>query len=246
MINMHQAGVAGVSAIAASAGGQRQFSALDKLRGVVVFVAFASVLSLSAGRWDLPFFWAYWLMFCTFAVVTLRLVHRKHPDLLQERFRPGPGARDPKSRPVLVMLVVSHWVLAGLDVGRYHWSDGIPLAAQIAALVAFGLGLVGWAWSMLSNRFFSSEVRIQTDRGHQLESGGPYRFVRHPGYFSALLVFAASPLVLGSLWSILPIVAVGWMFLRRTALEDRMLQAELPGYAEYAARVRFRLFPGVW
>jgi protein-S-isoprenylcysteine O-methyltransferase Ste14 len=99
---------------------------------------------------------------------------------------------------------------------------------------------------MISNRFFSSEVRIQSERGHFVESGGPYRFVRHPGYLSALLLFGATPFALGSLWAIFPTLGALGIFVRRAILEDGMLRAELPGYAEYAARVRFRLMPGVW
>lgn len=226
--------------------GPRSFTLLEKLRGVVVLLLLASVLFVSAERWDVPAFWTYWIVFSAFGVITLRLVHRKHPELLQERFRPGPGGRDPWTRPVLVVLFAGHWIVAGLDVGRFHWSDAIPTALQLSALVVMALGLAGWGWAMLNNRFFSSEVRIQNERGHQVETGGPYRFVRHPGYAAALLVFAASPLALGSLWAALPIAAVELMFVRRTALEDGMLRAELPGYAEYAARVRFRLLPGVW
>jgi protein-S-isoprenylcysteine O-methyltransferase Ste14 len=147
---------------------------------------------------------------------------------------------------VMVVLIFGQWIVAALDVGRYHWSDKIPFTMQFAALIAVALGMAGWGWAMLSNRFFSSEVRIQTDRGHHMESGGPYRCVRHPGYVSALLMFAASPVALGSLWAILPTLGALVLFVRRTALEDEMLRVELPGYAEYAARVRFRLVYGVW
>jgi len=216
------------------------------IRAAAIPFVFAAVLFVPAGRWGLPMFWAYWVVFCLFGAITLIVVNRKHPDLLQERFRPGPGARDPRTRPLLVPIIVGHWIVAGLDVGRYHWSDGIPLAAQLAALLVFALGLSGWGWAMYSNRFFSSEVRIQTDRGHCVQSGGPYRYVRHPGYASALLVFLASPIVLGSLWALLPSLVTVLVFARRTALEDRMLLAELPGYAHYAEQVRFRLLYGVW
>jgi len=206
----------------------------------------AAVLFVPAGRLDLPMFWAFWLTLCSIGGATLTLVNRKSPDLLHERFRPGPGARDPRTRPLMVFLILAQWSIAGLDVGRYHWSDSIPVGAQVTGLFAVALGMAGWGWAMLSNRFFSSEVRIQTDRGHRVESGGPYRFVRHPGYASALLLFAASPVALGSLWAIVPTLGALALFVRRTALEDRMLRAELPGYVQYAERVRFRLLSGVW
>ncbi len=219
---------------------------MGKLRCAIALLGTAAALFVPAGRWDLPMFWAFWLTISSIGGATLILVNRKFPDLLQERFRPGPGARDPGTRLLMVVVILGQWSVAGLDVGRYHWSDRIPVAVQITGLLAVALGMAGWGWAMLSNRFFSSEVRIQADRGHHVESGGPYRFVRHPGYASALLLFAASPLALGSLWAIVPTLGALTMFIRRTALEDRILRAELPGYAQYAERVRFRLLSGVW
>lgn len=227
-------------------GSEPLFGLMGKLRGAIALLGTAAVLFVPAGRLDLPMFWAFWLTLCSIGAATLVLVNQKSPGLLQERFRPGPGARDPMSRPLLVLLIFGQWSVAGLDVGRYHWSDIIPVGVQITALLVVACGMAGWGWAMLSNRFFSSEVRIQTDRGHHVESGGPYRFVRHPGYACALLLFAASPVALGSLWAIVPTLGALVMFIRRTAMEDRMLRAELPGYAQYAERVRFRLLSGVW
>jgi protein-S-isoprenylcysteine O-methyltransferase Ste14 len=99
---------------------------------------------------------------------------------------------------------------------------------------------------MVSNRFFSTAVRIQLDRGHVVETGGPYRFVRHPGYVGAILGAFASAVVLGSLWALLPALVLAALFVVRTALEDRTLRRKLPGYEAYAGRVRYRLLPGMW
>ena len=216
------------------------------LRLALVQICFAGLWFAVAGRWDLPMVWIYFATILIFVVTVLAIIGRKDPELLRERFMPGPGARDPKTRPLLVLIIFVQWSVAGLDVGRYHWSDIIPFGVQISALFVVACGMVGWGWAMLSNRFFSSEVRIQTDRGHYVARGGPYRFVRHPGYASALVVFAASPVALGSLLAIVPTLGALAMFIRRTAMEDRMLRAELPGYAQYAERVRFRLLSGVW
>jgi len=224
----------------------RPLSLLDWLRGLLALLGTAAMLFLAAGRLDLPMFWAFWLTISSIGIVTVILVHRKYPDLMQERARPGPGARDPQTRPMMVILIFSQWILAGMDVGRFHWSAQIPMIAQLGALLAVALGMAGWGWAMISNRFFSSEVRIQSDRGHFVESGGPYRFVRHPGYFSALLLFAATPFALGSLWAIIPTIGALGFFVRRVVLEDGMLRVELPGYAEYAQRVRYRVLYGVW
>jgi protein-S-isoprenylcysteine O-methyltransferase Ste14 len=99
---------------------------------------------------------------------------------------------------------------------------------------------------MLANRFFSAVVRIQTDRGHVVVSDGPYRVMRHPGYAGGMLSYLASPLLLSSLWMFIPAVLTVAAMVARTALEDRTLRAELPGYADYARRVRYRLLPGLW
>ncbi len=190
--------------------------------------------------------WIYFATILIFVVTVLAIIGRKDPDLLRERFKPGPGARDPETRPLLLLFILGHWIVAGLDVGRYHWSGTLHFGVQLIALLLFSLGLAGWGWAMYTNSFFSSEVRIQTERGHRVITGGPYRFVRHPGYAVLLVFFLASPVVLGSWWALLPVVGAAALILRRTVIEDRVLRAELPGYADYAARVRYRLLPGIW
>jgi protein-S-isoprenylcysteine O-methyltransferase Ste14 len=101
-------------------------------------------------------------------------------------------------------------------------------------------------WAMVVNRFFSKSVRIQRERSHRVVSVGPYRYVRHPGYVGWILMSAAVPVILGSLWALVPAgLAVAGMMVR-TALEDRLLRADLEGYEEYAVKVRSRLLPGIW
>jgi protein-S-isoprenylcysteine O-methyltransferase Ste14 len=101
-------------------------------------------------------------------------------------------------------------------------------------------------WSMVANAYFSLIVRIQADRSHQVVSSGPYRFVRHPGYLGSILFFLSTSLLLGSWWALIPGAAAALLIVIRTALEDRTLHAELPGYADYVERVRYRLLPGIW
>jgi protein-S-isoprenylcysteine O-methyltransferase Ste14 len=111
-------------------------------------------------------------------------------------------------------------------------------------LVAFGFVFATWA--VAENRFFSSMVRIQLDRGHQVCDSGPYRFVRHPGYAGNALPLPGMVMAFSSLWAIIPVAVALVIIVIRTALEDRTLQAELPGYHEYAGRVHYRLLPGIW
>jgi protein-S-isoprenylcysteine O-methyltransferase Ste14 len=137
------------------------------------------------------------------------------------------------------------WIVAGLDF-RNSWSSGIGMAGQIVALLSViaGYALVVWATGV--NAFFSQVVRIQAERGHTVISNGPYQYVRHPPYVGMILVMLASPIMLGSWWALIPGAFSAVLMIIRTSLEDRTLQAELPGYIEYAQRVRYRLVPGVW
>ncbi|WP_428633738.1 methyltransferase family protein, partial [Sedimenticola sp.] len=102
------------------------------------------------------------------------------------------------------------------------------------------------AWALAENAFFSSVVRIQVDRGHVVCDSGPYRFVRHPGYTGSILPLFGTVLALSSVWTVIPAVVASIITVIRTALEDRTLQDELPGYRDYVRRVRFRLFPGIY
>ncbi len=116
-------------------------------------------------------------------------------------------------------------------------------------MVGLALLLAGYAlasYALIENAYFSGMVRIQTDRGHQVVSSGPYRWVRHPGYTGALLAYLGTPLLLDSIWALLPAVFLTVALIIRTRLEDQTLQAELDGYRDYAQRVRYRLLPPVW
>jgi protein-S-isoprenylcysteine O-methyltransferase Ste14 len=205
-------------------------------------VLVAIVLFGVAGRIDLPLYWIYIAIVAAVSVGGLFLIGE---DLARERMRPD-GQPPPLGLRVAFLLCLLHWAVAGLDRGRFHWSDGILLGLRLAALVVFVLGLALTMWAMHVNRFFSSAVRIQRERGQHVVDDGPYRWVRHPGYLGGIPAISASGLVLCSgLATALGILGALWL-LRRTDVEDRMLHKELPGYEDYARRVRWRLVPGVW
>ena len=143
-------------------------------------------------------------------------------------------------RPLVV------FVVAGLDE-RYGWQPDIPAMAACGLGSLFLLAAIAFStWAMTVNRFFSGTVRIQTERGHQVVSSGPYRLVRHPGYLAGVIGYLAMPLVLGSSWAYLPVLMGILVVCLRTYLEDKTLQEELPGYREYTQQIRYRLFPGIW
>lgn len=202
----------------------------------------AGLLFGSAGRWDLPWFWA---LVAVHAPMMFVGAWAMGPDLRRERRRPGPGDRDRPYRKGLALGLIAHPVVAGLDA-RFGWSGGIPAALRATALVLYVAAIGFGDWALAANRFFSSVVRLQSDRGHRVVTDGPYRFVRHPGYASMLIAAACGAVVLGSWWSLLPLVPFAVVLVGRIRLEDRFLHESLPGYVDYAAGVRYRLVPGVW
>jgi protein-S-isoprenylcysteine O-methyltransferase Ste14 len=203
----------------------------------------AAGLFIAAGRLDLPWFWAVLAVHAAWMIVGFCTID---PGLLRERLKPGPGGQDRRLRILLVPFYMAHLIVAGFDVGRYGWSGTVPESLHALGLVAFAAGMGLSIRAMIVNRYFSPVVRIQQERGHQLVSDGPYRFVRHPGYVGILLSSLGSGIALGSWWSLVPLVPVAILILRRTAIEDRFLRKELEEYAAYAERVRYRLVPGVW
>ena len=216
---------------------------LGALSGVVFLVLSGALLFGSAGRADLPMFWAYLGVWAASMVVAMFVVDR---GLIAERMRPGPGGKDYATAIVLTLLMVAQCVAAGLDVGRYHFSDQVPLLVQVIALLAMAGGAAVLLWAETVNRFFSTVIRIQTERGHHVITTGPYRYLRHPGYASSPFLLIGGGLALGS-WSAALIGLILCLpILVRTAREDRFLHEQLEGYADYAQKVRYRLFPGIW
>jgi protein-S-isoprenylcysteine O-methyltransferase Ste14 len=216
---------------------------LGFLGGIATIAIMGAILFGCAGRWDLPLFWAFLGVWLAATVVG---VFAADPTLIQERMRPGPGGRDYVTAYALAPIWLGQLVLAGLDVGRFHWSDTVPLAAQVAGILAMAAAMAVLVWAESVNRFFSPVIRIQTERGHHVITTGPYRYVRHPGYAAALFLFVGGGLALGSWIAALIGLLLFVPILPGTVKEDRILHEQLEGYAEYAQRVRFRLIPGVW
>jgi protein-S-isoprenylcysteine O-methyltransferase Ste14 len=208
-------------------------------------------------RWVVPlglFVWIgwhihlvrYWVVFGIMAAWVTYVSRSVDPTLFRERFNPaGPTIDSVALRAIRLIAAVS-LALTLADVGRYHWSDTVaPLVRQVAVLVLVaGLTLLGRC--MIANRFFSSAIRLQPDRGHQVVDAGPYAVIRHPGYVAMAIVIPAIALALGSWLGVGLALVYSALILRRAAVEDRYLREHLDGYADYARHVRFRLVPGLW
>jgi protein-S-isoprenylcysteine O-methyltransferase Ste14 len=217
-------------------------------KGLIAKLFVAAILFLSAGRLDWVWGWIYVGVFVAFDLATALVLIPTSPELLAERADIQEGTKGWDK--VLVRLAAAYlpmtsWVVAGLDE-RFAWSAPLSLGLQVAALALTMLGYAVVVWAMAANAFFSTTVRIQEERDHAVATGGPYRCVRHPGYVGAILFTLAVPIMLGSWWALIPAGLAALLYVVRTALEDRTLQAELPGYAEYVQQTCYRLLPGVW
>ncbi len=220
------------------------------IRLVAVHLLIALTLLLCGGD---PGWWQAWLysLLLVLAGVGGRMwAERRHPGLMAERQDPDSfqqaKAWDRVLAPLMAVSISFPVVIvAGLD-HRHHGSPEFPawLIATGFVLITVGYGFASWA--VVENRFFSSVVRVQMDRGHEVCDTGPYRVVRHPGYAGNVLALFGVVLALNSVWTLVPVAVAFVIAVVRTELEDRTLQAELPGYPDYARRVRYRLVPGLY
>jgi protein-S-isoprenylcysteine O-methyltransferase Ste14 len=192
--------------------------------------------------------WALVGLYAVWVAATALVLIPNNPELLIERTtrrKEGIKTWDTVLLSIVGLTTIAKYILAGFDV-RLGWTAQMPLALQIAALIVAALGYALGTWAMAANAFFSKVVRIQEDRDHAVATGGPYRYVRHPGYIGTIVFELATPIMLGSLWALIPGGLAALLFVVRTALEDRTLQEELDSYRDYARRVRYRLLPGIW
>ncbi len=192
--------------------------------------------------------WIFMIAYMLVLITLTGLIFRSSPELVKERMEASHKAKswDRVIVPVLaIILPLLSVILAGLD-HRFGWTDDFGILTVLITLTVMIAGSALTMWAMRVNRFFSSHVRIQSDRGHYVITDGPYRWVRHPGYTGSVMFNLAAPLLLGSF----PALGAGILFTLlmaiRTILEDKTLQNELPGYYEYAKKNRWRLLPFIW
>jgi protein-S-isoprenylcysteine O-methyltransferase Ste14 len=208
------------------------------------------ILFLSAGSLRWIWGWALLAVIGVFLAAHPLILIPLNPELLAEREK---GLRDKGVKTwdrwiaglAAGVFPIASWIVAALDF-RFGWTESFRLAYHIGGLLATALGFGLFLWAMASNAFFAEGVRIQEERGHSVAAGGPYRYVRHPGYTGAILAGVATPFMLGSPWALIPSAASAALYVVRTYLEDQTLLKELDGYQEYTRQVKRRLLPGVW
>lgn len=217
------------------------------VRIIISLPLVALMFFLPAGGWDWTMGWALIAVMLVLVCINMTVLLVKNPELIWERMRGGKGAMkwDRMLTGSMAPFALAVLLLGGFDQ-RYGWSPSFAPWIQITALGLVVLGDLVFLWAMAENKFFAKIVRIQEERGHYVVTGGPYRYVRHPGYVGWYIMMIGLAVALGSLWGFIPAVILLALMLVRTALEDRTLRKELAGYEEYAQRVRYRLIPGIW
>jgi protein-S-isoprenylcysteine O-methyltransferase Ste14 len=206
-----------------------------------------ALVFLPVGRIDWIPGWIFIAVLVAAFGLSALLLSRVNPMIYRARSRIQPGTKtwDLILLAVLFPAIFAEIPIATLDAGRMGWSAA-PQWVVIVGYVLLAGAIAVTTWAQAVNPFFEPGVRIQKERAQQVITSGPYRFVRHPGYAAAIVMFVAMPLALASWWGLLPAGLAIALLVVRTGLEDLLLQAELSGYSDYARRTRYRLAPGIW
>jgi protein-S-isoprenylcysteine O-methyltransferase Ste14 len=230
--------------------GKRKHGVIAKLllQNLIWVATMGALLFVSAGTLRWPSAWVFLATIASLGLSCGLWLAKTDPALLAERLRPVMQSDQPAADKKFILVfgctALIWFAVIGLDA-RYHASD-VPVALQALgwAMIAISTGFIMWV--LRENSFAAPVVKLQTERGHRVVSTGPYAWVRHPMYSGTVLFFGGAPLLLGSWWGLAmsPLFVV--LFAIRARIEERALIAGLPGYADYAARVRYRLLPGVW
>lgn len=214
----------------------------------VTLLLIGAVLFLSAGTLQWQHGWWFMAVFLFLTLVAIKLLWRVNPEIFAaRRHLTGQGTKgwDVVLLWILLGSFLAILVVAGLDGGRFHWAPAQSWAVFLGYVLLL-IGYSGTGWAQAVNRHFEPSVRIQSDRDHHVITTGPYAFIRHPGYVFGTILAIGVALALGSLWALWPATLVAVALVVRTHMEDMTLQRELPGYAEFAARVRYKWIPGIW
>lgn len=217
------------------------------LYGIGSPLTLIALVFLPTGRIDWTPGWIFITVLVAAFGLSALLLARVNPIIYRarSRFQPGTKKWDLILLAVMLPAMVAEIPIATLDAGRMGWSEVPPWVVLVGYVLLIG-GIAVTTWAQAVNPFFEPGVRIQKERGQQVISSGPYRFVRHPGYSAAIVLFIAIPLALASWWALLPAALAIALLVVRTGLEDGLLRAELSGYADYARRTRYRLLPRFW
>ena len=217
---------------------------IKSLTGTIFFL---SILFISAGRIN---YWQGWLYatICIISVFLNSFALKNKNELTAERSEVKSGTKswDKKIIGLSAITLIITYIVAGLDSGRFQWSPAVPWVIIATGVILIFLGELIFLMAQKENKFFSSLMRIQSERGHTVCDTGIYKIIRHPAYSGNIITAIGIPLVLGSLWCFIPAALSIFLIVLRTSLEDRTLIDELDGYRNYTYKTRYRLLPYIW
>jgi protein-S-isoprenylcysteine O-methyltransferase Ste14 len=231
-----------------------QLSGLNRsgVRGIILqsilLIVGLAVLFISAGTLDWINAWVYVVLVSMYWVISTGVLASVNPSVLNERgtvVKEDTKGFDKVWVVVYPILTFGNLIVMGFDAVRFQWSS-MPFWLTWVGVIVFVSVSPLALWAMAVNRFFEWTARIQDDTQQYVCTSGPYGIKRHPGYVALIFTILAYPLILGSWWGFVLGGLLAMFVVIRTSQEDRMLLEELPGYAEYARRVRYRLIPFVW
>ena len=217
------------------------------VRTLLYVILHALLFFIAAGTLNVFRGWLFYIMYLSTTVIHLIIIAKKNPKLINQRAKAEEGTKswDKIILAIWIFLLILIDIIAGLDIGRFHWTS-LSFLYAIIGIVLWSISIILTTWAQIINIHFEATVRIQKERHHQVINSGPYQFVRHPGYLGLFFAFLAYPLIFGSILTFIPAGACIILFIIRTHLEDKTLHEELPGYAEYAEKTKYRLIPRIW
>ncbi len=212
----------------------------------VLFTLIIQGVLLFISAWTIKWLWAWIFLFLGIVILLINLIVLP-VEVIEERGKKKDNVKkwDKILTTINVIPILGIYILCGLDY-RFNWSIGVNICINIVGLLFTFLGAMLFTWAMVSNKFFSTLVRLQTERGHQVATSGPYRFVRHPGYVGYIIMSLATPLALGTLYGLIMSGIITLIFIIRTVLEDKTLNNELNGYSDYSEKIKYKLIPFIW
>jgi protein-S-isoprenylcysteine O-methyltransferase Ste14 len=212
----------------------------------VLFTLIIQGIILFISAWSVTWHWAW--IFLTLGIIILIINFFVIPvELMEERGKKKENVKkwDKILTSINIIPMLGIYIVSGLDY-RFGWSINPNILVHIIGLIFYFFGSMLFTWSMLSNKYFSTMVRIQIERGHEVAISGPYRYIRHPGYVGFIMMVLATPISLGTLYALLMSGITTILFIIRTSLEDKTLKNELAGYLEYSNKVKYKLIPFIW
>ena len=217
------------------------------LKSITGSIIFFLVIFIAAGKINYP----PGIIYTGIGILMMILsftVFRLDDELLQERAKPAENTQkwDKTILGLSSLAILAIYIIGGLDSGRFGWSHGFPDYSMIFGGILTAVGQLIFLIAQKQNSFFSSTVRIQNERGHNVCQSGLYRIVRHPAYAGSIIQTAGFPLLFRSVWVVIPCLLLIVLFIIRTQLEDKFLSSELNGYQVYSEKTRFKLLPFIW